>query len=494
MAIAPGFDYDIFISYAHVDDVSTDGEDGWVAQFVRHLEAALRQRLGGAGALKVFFDSRTTGANNQLAELLTAVRGSALFLAVGSPSYATRDWPHQELESFVGRTSDLSRLFMIECLPLSEGEQYPAPLDAHVRLEFWKRAGRRHIPMAISPTVDGQEFSTLVHGLASDIREKLLWMRHMTGARQGDLARSRAERPLATATHRDLRTAASDAKRTVLIAQVTDDVADEADQLVRYLNQFRDEVTLLPKAGYSQGGDAFMSAFRNDLAQSGLFVQLLGRRAGRVPPDLPLGYTRFQLETAKAAGIEIMQWRHPDLDPQSVGDPQYQSVLTAETVVASGLEAFKSQVLSWARKRPSVPRKTASTTESPTVFINADHNDINVAKEIERECLQHALTTFLPMNGPSSEASRKDLEENLIDCDVLLFIYGDTTQDWIRSQLRFFGKVKPKRESEPKLLAICSGPPAQKPDIGVSVPNAHVINCPEGWDMATVRGLLGELV
>ncbi len=191
--------------------------------------------------------------------------------------------------------------------------------------------------------------------------------------------------------------------------------------------------------------------------------------------------------------MEIMQWRHPDLDTRTIGDPVYQNILTAETVVASGLEAFKSQVLSWARRRPREPRKTPSNTQSPTVFINADDKDMHIAKEIERECLRQALTTYLPMTGPSSEANRKDLAENLTDCDVLLFIYGDTTPDWIRSQLRFFGKVKPKREADPKLLAICSGPPAQKPDIGISIPNAHVINCTEGWDMPTIRTLLAEL-
>lgn len=491
MAIVPGFDYDLFVSYAHTDDISSDGQEGWVAQFVRHVEAALRQRLGGAGVLQVFFDSRATGANYQLAEMLTAVEGSALFLAVGSPSYAGRNWPHQELERFVSATPDLSRLFVIECLPLSDGESYPSPLDEHVRLEFWKRTGRRQIPMAISPIAESQEFSTLVHSLASDMREKLLRMRHtVTGA---GLVPPRPQRAaLATTPPREVRASGSDARKTILIAQPTDDVADEADQLVRYLSQFGDEVVLLPRAGYSQGGEAFMAAFRRDLADAGLFVQLLGRRPGRVPPDLPLGYTQFQLETAKSAGIEIMQWRHPDLDTASGGDAAYQAMLSAETVVASGLEAFKGQVLGWARKRAPAPRKVVARTDSPTVFINADQNDLTIAKEIERECLQQALTTFLPMCGPSSEASRKDLEENLTDCDVLLFIYGDTTQDWIRSQLRFFGKVKPRREADPKLLAICSGPPAQKPDIGVTLPNAHVINCPDGWDMASVRRLLEE--
>jgi hypothetical protein len=117
---------------------------------------------------------------------------------------------------------------------------------------------------------------------------------------------------------------------------------------------------------------------------------------------------------------------------------------------------------------------------------------MKIAKEVERECLANALTTILPMAGPSSEANRKDLAENLTDCDVLVFIYGDTTQDWIRSQLRFFSKGKSKRDAEPKLLAICSGPPP-KADIGISFPNAHVINCPDGWNLEPIRTLISEI-
>jgi hypothetical protein len=494
MGIASSFEYDVFISYSHVDDVSTDGVDGWVAQFVRHLEAALRQRLGAAGAVRIFFDTRATGANYQLPELLTAARFSALFVAVGSPSYAARDWPRQELDTFLAHARDRSRVFMIECLPLSEGEKYPSPLDEHVRLEFWKRTGKRQIAIPISPAADSQEFSTLVHGLASDIREKLLCVCHTRSAGQAGGSRPSADhRPPPASPDAAVARSAHQSARTILVAQTTDDVADEADQLVRYLNQFHDEVVVLPRAAYSQGGEAFMAAFRKDLAQSGLFVQLLGRVIGRVPPDLPLGYTRFQLEEAKTSGIEIMQWRHPDSETNRIADPLYQSIVTAETVVASGFEAFKSQVLTWARTRPRAAENTVRPKGSPTVFINADDKDLTVAKEFERECLKHALTTFLPMFGPSSEASRKDLEENLTDCDVLLFIYGDTTQDWIRSQLRFFSKVKPRRTSDPKLLAICSGPPAQKPDIGVTIPNAQIINCPDCWDIGSVRRLLQEL-
>lgn len=184
MAITPGFDYDLFVSYAHADDIASDGRGGWIPQFVQQLESAVRQRVRNADALKVYVDSRATGANYHLPELLTAVRKSALFLAVGSPNYADRSWPRQELQAFVERWAapDFSRLFLIECLPLSEGEFYPSPLDNHKRVAFWKEDGPRRIPVKLKS--DAPEFSTLVNTLAFDIAEKLLALRNTGGGQQ----------------------------------------------------------------------------------------------------------------------------------------------------------------------------------------------------------------------------------------------------------------------------------------------------------------------
>jgi len=278
--------------------------------------------------------------------------------------------------------------------------------------------------------------------------------------------------------------------RSVLLAQVTDDMEEEAAQVRTYLDQYNDKIAILPTADYPQGGEAFKAAFDRDLGQVDLFVQLLGPRAGRTPPDLPEGYTRWQSERAKSAGsnVQILQWRHPQMDIRGVNDAAYKNTLTAETVVASGLETFKRQVLNAALK----PAKKMTPPRASTVFINADEMDMGIAKEVERECLANALTTILPMMSASSESNRQDLTTNLIECDVLVFIYGDTSLEWIRDQLLFFNRVKPRREAPPKLLAICSGPPP-KPDIGISFPNARLVNCPEGWNLEAIRKLIMEL-
>lgn len=489
MAIVPGFEYDLFVSYAH-----TDNEEGWVAELVKRLDLVLRQRLGAAEGLRVFFDSRATTANCDLTELLAAVGRSALFLAVSSPGYATRDWPRQELETFVAQTRDSSRLFVVECLPVGEGESLPPPLESHFRQKLWKASGPRNIPMPYLPMADAAEFQLLIHYLAVDIRNKLLSMKNLPDARGGVPARKEPvvhqRAPNTAMAGREVPRNGS--KKIVLLTQTTDDIEEEADQLRSYLKQYDETITLLPVMGYPQGGEAFIMAFGRDLAQADLLVQLLGQRAGRMPPDLPEGYTRYQFQAAKAVGVPIMQWRRPDLDVRTVTDPAYKAMLTADTVVASGLEAFKRQILDWVRD--SVRRaQQPSGARAATVFINADSSDMNVAREVQRECLRLALTTVLPIAGASSEATRRDLEEFLTDCDVLLFIYGETTPAWIRSQLRQFSKIRPQRQADPKLLAICNGPPREKPDIGVTFPNARVINCVDGWNMELIRELISEL-
>jgi|SRR5215471_228394 len=99
MAFVKNFQHDVFISYAHADDIPDASGQGWVSQFVAQLERALKQRLAGTEALRIFFDSRDLNSNQQLHEMLGAACNSAVFVAVASRSYASRDWTKRELDA-----------------------------------------------------------------------------------------------------------------------------------------------------------------------------------------------------------------------------------------------------------------------------------------------------------------------------------------------------------------------------------------------------------
>lgn len=468
--------FDVFISYAHFDN--EPGPEGvrWVTQLHDHLRSALRQRLGrGADDLSIFLDS-VVKANQQLPELLEAVSNSAVLLVVGSRAWASRDWTLRELETFCAATNDPSRIFLAEYLPLHHSDSYPPQINDHLRIELHSSdSGGLAIPF--SPVSDAKRFRDSVHRLAEQIGERLMVMRHARAAGPAIApARPAAVPPVVCEGC------------CVLIAQPTDDLGDSADQLDHFLRQYGIQTKFV--GNLPQGGLEFASGFERHLSECSLFVQLLGPYPGRKPPDLPIGYTVFQAQAAQAAGIEIMQWRRPDVDP-AAADPGYAELLDGETVILSSFEEFKEAVKNriLARAAPPPARKPPSAL----VFIDADPADLDVAKRVQKEFAAHKFAAAVPSRHETAEEARLELQEYLVDSDVIIFLYGASKPTWIKGQLKLYTKLQHQRESEPKLVAIYTGPPQDKDDIGFVIPEARELTSTGDWNMEPIRGLIMEL-
>lgn len=463
MAYVPGYQHDVFVSYAHADDVLDAAGHRWVSRFIELLREALRQRLAGTGDLRVFFDSASLHANHQMEELLAAARGSAIFLAIASRSYAARDWTRRELQAFADASGDTRRLFAVECMPLDPGETYPEPLKGHKRLPFWRSAGpESQAPRAISEGFDPESFHQRIVDLAEQMRGQLMALRRGAGTAEPHTA---SGQPAAT------QTSAPPHARTVVLAQVTDDLEAMRDNLRRHLEQFG--ITVLPQDDYPQGGTEFRAAFEQDLSAGAVFVQLLGPYAGRMPRELPEGYTRFQHEAAKARGLDILQWRHPALDLATVADERHRALLSGEAVMAEGFETFKNEVRAAAVRPPPPDGRQAADA---LVFLNSVPEDRAIAHALRTELRRHEVQVALPATGGTAEEIRVDLEENLIDCDALVLVYGQAAPVWVRGQLRLFNKLRSRREAPPRVLAVYTGPPMEKPDLDFHVPGLVEIN------------------
>jgi hypothetical protein len=88
---------------------------------------------------------------------------------------------------------------------------------------------------------------------------------------------------------------------------------------------------------------------------------------------------------------------------------------------------------------------------------------------------------------------RADLEENIVECDALVLVYGQTTPVWVRGQLRLFNKLKARRAEPPRILALYSGPPAIKPELGFILPGVREIDCRAAVAVEPMRALIEEL-
>lgn len=80
MAFVPGYDHDVFVSYAHGDNRE------WVSRFAGRLEAELKKKLGDSA--DVWLDTVELRATQDYRrEIPESVTKSAVFLLLPSPAY-----------------------------------------------------------------------------------------------------------------------------------------------------------------------------------------------------------------------------------------------------------------------------------------------------------------------------------------------------------------------------------------------------------------------
>jgi len=471
MAPDPQSGHDLFISYAHVDNAPLFGaEQGWVSALVRDLRNLLAQKMGRADAFSIWWDKIDLRGDHQITpEIRNKVQQSATLLLILSPGYLTSRWCIQEKDLFfeVLGGEPQGRVFVVEMQALDEEHSVPDELADIKGYRFWYRDERdRPRTMSIrAPEPQATEYTRKVEDLADDISRRL--------------------RALAADTPPE----PSEPKATVFLAEVTDDMELRREQVRRYLEQA--QLRVLPERRYLEG-KAFRDVLEENLAQSDLFVQLLGPYPGRRPPDIPEGYARLQLERAQALDLPILQWRDPTLVMDRL-DKDLRDLLEAVTVLAEPIETFKQRIVQQAiPPTPPPPPEPPGPARTPVVFINTERRDRALAETL-LDRLDERLIATLPVGEGTASELREDLEEKLIDCDALIVVYGEGTTAWVDRQLLYCNKMAPKRERSLRALGVYDGPPEEKPVVPTRMPGLKILPCRQGLDEARLQAFLAPL-
>jgi hypothetical protein len=94
MAYVPGFQNDLFLSYAHGDNAA-----GWISALHERLKIRLRELLGVSPA--IWRDERRLGGETDFAEeIRRQVANTAVVIAVVSPSYLSSAYCRLERQAF----------------------------------------------------------------------------------------------------------------------------------------------------------------------------------------------------------------------------------------------------------------------------------------------------------------------------------------------------------------------------------------------------------
>lgn len=481
MAYVPGFTHDIFISYAHE-------EPGWVTDFHEKLTVLLARFLGRREVFSVWRDPKLRGNDEWEGTIEAAYHGSAVGIFILSPGFLASEWCGRELDA-------------LAALQEAQGHSRPAGRSRLFKVLF------SHVPEAEIPdrlrAVNGYPFHIFDSTTGREeqfrrTRESDSDQRYWTSL--GDLARNLAE--MLKDMRRLAETGAAPPPRvgpTVYLAEVTDDIVGEREELRRTLVQHG--VRVLPEEPLPSAVVELRARLRAELAQAALSVHLFGSFYGKRPAGEERSFTHLQYAMAAEIGPPRLLWVPHDVDPGRVRETEQRNLLASlesepdsespSELLEGGLEVLKEHLLS--RLFPPADQP-APDIPGALVYISCQPEDDSRADQLRSLLRAARHDVVLPARRGDETALERHYLANLRFCDALLVLYADDVL-WVREELIRARRITAaERRGASFVMSVYDGPPPTKEEeIGLDFQNLLVLRSRDGIHSDGLRRLLDRL-
>lgn len=468
----------VFISYPHVENAIFPGtEEGWVTTFRNGLKICLDARLGRTDAGRIWFDDGTLRRGHelrgQIEDVLSRTEAIVVLLA---PGYFQSDWCLWEQETFCRlHADDLDgRVFVVEIDRIEEAARAALAFKNRAAHTFWAMdsSGRSRCIGKPTPTRQDRDYHDKVADLAFEI----------AGSIREREQRGAAGSPAATPD--------AAGETLIAVAEVTDELEPRRESLLRRLRDAG--LRCAPLDSYGRSTEDFVASLDATLAQATHFVQLLGGHAGKARPGAPNGYPQLQFERAIAAASapRLLQWRDPALVVAEIEDSAYRDLLETATVQAISFDKFREAVVAVASEKPKPPAivaaAVAATGSAPSyIFVNYDQRDSSVATEIFDQISRDATGMGPPLTDDPEEY-RLGLETEMLECDQMMIIFGQSGPNWVDMQLRLLNRTMHKRRKQLKEILVLRTPPNDRPLPPVRFPGLRMVDWRDGMKLSDI--------
>jgi hypothetical protein len=524
------FENDIFISYAHIDDMAlVEGQKGWIASFHRALEIRLGQLLGRTP--RIWRDPKLQGNDAFADRLVDRLPGVAILVSVISPRYMKSDWCLRELHEFTkaaARTGGVRighkvRVFKIVKTPVPVEQQDPE-LQHMLGYDFFTADPHSGRTKELSQTADAELqrlYWAKLDDLAHDLTEMIETM-EAAGAAPSAPARASETVPVVPGAAPPLRrledaVALAGEERAVYLAETTYDLREKRDAIRRELQTLG--LRVLPDQPLPLVREECEQAVRDGLAASVLSIHLVGRNYGLVPEGATQSTVVIQnelaIERAAAGDYGRLIWIPEKLECDDERQLKFIENLQTDTRIQQGadilqttFEEFKAAmnrrlVRKEEKKEEEEKVKEALDESGPgadaddnlvRIYLISDRRDEQAPAELSDYLYDQGFEVILPVFEGDEAQIRKDHEENLSTCDAVLFYYGEGNELWLRQKLREVQKSAAFGRKKPIVIkAIYVGPPDSPSKAKFRTREAMVIDQRAPFDPAALTGFISQL-
>ena len=427
MSFVPGYENDLFISYAHNDNSThnskpEDAKRNWVSL----LEDYIRTRARGRGhELKIYRDVQLnpfTGVNQQLADRIAQ---SAIFICVVSPNYAKSKWCLWELEqAFKLERSD--SMLRIGKYPLDDSELQPGQKELLQKTD--------HLLEARFYTLDESKKS--IDDLQPELFPEHLteFYKRLNPIVDKIISRLKELRSASTSQPRTGHSVevTNESRIAVYLAETSKDLAETKREQIRS-ELAQSGCRVLPDQPLPRDSGQLRDAIRKYLEQAKLSIHLIGETYGEVldGEDCSIPHLQFDLATERREQEKLTQivWLPPELAPKGKLQENFIAELKANSpdYLQSKLKELKAVI--WQKLKPEAPNGWEETREGQVKVCFYYHElDKEPIKPIYSHLrIQKAFNVKRPLQDAASFNNHQQL---LQSSDAVLLYYGNGDDEW----------------------------------------------------------------
>lgn len=455
MAFVPNFQYDIFISYAHVDNQLLPGEtEGWITRFQEYLTVYLSRRVGRMGIVKIWRDPNLDGSELFDNVIESRIKDSALFLALTSTGYLDSAYCLQELEGFCKKATlepsglsvgDRMRILnvLINNIPHSN---WPEQYGRTSGFPFYESENEEDLgyPLKSSAEAFEDQLRRLVDGIYRSLQ-----------ALKGPAPAVVSSKP---------------PQKTIFIADTADSLSLNRKRLLNDLQQ-NDAIRIVSNVPPPFEAAAHEQKIIEVVSQADLSVHLLDNLPGREIQDLEgKSYPQRQVELGLQYGKSQFVWVPQTLDPQLIEDESYRGFLdqlqngnrgeSNYCFVRGSASSISREVLDMLTRAPAA--ENGKPAAPSAALVDTHLKDQLHAYHLGQYLIGKSIQPYINPEEDDPQRNMKVLEERLKQVTKLIVIFGDVAEDWVRARLGVALQIAVTEKCPLKACGVYFAPPRQR--------------------------------
>jgi hypothetical protein len=433
MALISGFEYDIFISYAHVDNNTVSGQkSGWIQKFYEHLKLMLERRYGRMDVLKIWWDDKKLDGTKLFDDSIKdGIEKSAILICINSPGYTQSRYCLSELDCFFQKcgnekpglkVGDRSRIVHILLNNIAYNE-WPEELNGTTGFPFHDATEKDDFgdPMDIGSKKFINQMRELRDGLWGLISE----FKGMKANGQEEFSEEKKQ-------------------FTIFMGEVPDTLRSQRTRVA----------TELMKKGYGilsgipppLEAKAHKEAIDKAMQKADLAVHLLDIYPGReITGDAQNWYPQKQTELCLDLPKPQMIWMPSNLDFEAIEEEGYRNFVKQLESGSRGKKKYEfvqSSKSALTREIDDLAQQLIAEETDPgnngallPVLLDTHIKDQLYAFDLGKLLLQHQIQPYINPQEDDPKKNNSMLLDRMGMVKKMIFMYGNVSKGWVLERM-----------------------------------------------------------